>query len=154
MPLRGGNAPEPGRESGAGGGERPRFPLFGSRNLDILFSMKREISRRTLLRGIGGALALPWLEAMSPTASAATAAPPVRLAFFYIPNGVHLPDWRPSAAGPLVELPPSLKALDPVKRRILVLSDLAAEQCHNSVAGHEPVGGFLVGSKCRHSEDP
>ncbi len=67
------------------------------------------ISRRTVLRGIGTALALPWLEAMAPLARAAPAAPAQRMAFFYVPNGVHMPHWTPGAVGPLGTLPAILQ---------------------------------------------
>jgi hypothetical protein len=114
------------------------------------------INRRAFLRGAGAAVALPWLEAMMPDALGATAAkPPVRLAYFYAPNGIVLDNWRPKAAGELGELLPILKGLEPVKKNILILSDLAADHCQSAVAGHEPSGGgFLVGAKCKHSEEP
>ncbi len=111
------------------------------------------LSRRALLRGAGAAVALPWLEAMAP--AAAWGRPPVRLAFFYVPNGVVMANWRPKAAGELAELPAILKPLEPVKDKVLVISDLAADHCISAVAGHEPSGGgFLVGAKCKHSEEP
>ena len=115
------------------------------------------ISRRTLLRGAGAAVALPWLEAMVPRSAWASGGgkPPVRLAFFYVPNGVHMDHWRPPAEGDFKELPPILRSLEPVRNKILVLSDLAADHCQNAVAAHEPSGGgFLVGAKCKHSEEP
>lgn len=115
------------------------------------------LSRRQLLRGSGVALALPWLEGMSdPFAfSGSTAKPPVRLAFFYVPNGVNMADWRPSETGELNDLPTTLKPLAPVKKNVLVLSDLEADHCDGPIAAHEPAGGgFLVGKKCKHSEQP
>lgn len=122
------------------------------------------ISRRTVIRGAGAAVALPWLEAMTPLASTAAAGeqaasnaggPPVRLAFFYVPNGVNMDTWRPESTGALGELPPILKPLEPVKDRVTVISDLAADHCKGKSAGHEPAGGgFLVGEKCKHSETP
>ena len=57
------------------------------------------IDRRTFLRGVGTAIALPMLEAMIPTkvlASAATKVRTNRMAFVFIPNGVHMKDWRPT----------------------------------------------------------
>ena len=62
--------------------------------------MTSRISRRTVLRGLGVTMALPWLDVMSPLASRAMgatfgvdppapAAPPVRLAFVFMPNGVN-----------------------------------------------------------------
>ena len=60
------------------------------------------LSRRTVLRGLGTAIALPWLEAMASPAplianvtTRSAAADPVRLAFLYVPNGMHMPDWKP-----------------------------------------------------------
>ena len=64
-----------------------------------------QISRRTMLRGMGAALALPFLEAMAPVgrafgASLPTAAkPPVRMACIYFPNGVWTKSWIPETAG-------------------------------------------------------
>ena len=58
--------------------------------------MSTPISRRTILRGTGVALGLPWLEAMaSPTAPK----PPVRLAALYMPNGVNVAHWTPEGTG-------------------------------------------------------
>ncbi|RMF96821.1 MAG: DUF1552 domain-containing protein, partial [Planctomycetota bacterium] len=73
--------------------------------------MKRKhLSRRTVLRGLGTALFLPWLDAMRP-AFGAEAKPPLRLVFFYVPNGIHMPAWRPKEDGPLGTLPSSLAPL-------------------------------------------
>ncbi len=97
--------------------------------------MSEAITRRTVLKGLGTAIALPWLEAMSPARGAAAGqaspapgkpeGPPLRMAFFYVPNGMHMPDWRPANEGPLGELPPILKPLEAVKGEITVLSGLA-----------------------------
>jgi hypothetical protein len=115
--------------------------------------MKIEFSRRTLLRGVGASVALPWLEIMSPsTALSATGGPPIRMAYFYVPNGVHMPAWRPADAEPLTVLPPTLAALEPVRNSVTVISNLAADHCDGNGAAHEPAGGgFLVGKKCKHS---
>ena len=69
--------------------------------------MGKQISRRTVLRGLGTSLALPWLEAMSQPAPLianvtnrqASTKPPVRMAFLYVPNGMHMPDWIPQGRG-------------------------------------------------------
>ena len=77
------------------------------------------------------------------------------MAFFYVPNGVNMDSWRPTEAGPLKELPTTLKPLERVKEHVVVLSDLEAEHCDGKSASHEPAGGgFLVGKKCKHSEEP
>ena len=61
---------------------------------------KMSLPRRTFLRGVGAALALPLLDAMVPalTASAKTAANPVRrLGVIYVPNGMAMEYSRISA---------------------------------------------------------
>ncbi|HEX8203614.1 MAG TPA: DUF1552 domain-containing protein [Isosphaeraceae bacterium] len=91
-------------------------------------SRSRTLSRRAALRGLGTAITLPWLEAMAPlSARAAEAAIPKRLAFFYVPNGVHMPDWTPKAEGPLGQLPGLLEPLAALKDDILVLTGLAQD---------------------------
>jgi hypothetical protein len=87
---------------------------------------KKAISRRTILRGAGAALALPWLDAMQPALSAASTAPrPRRLAFVYVPNGIIMDHWTPAADGSGFELTPLLEPLAPYRDRLLVLSGLA-----------------------------
>ena len=88
---------------------------------------KRSISRRTLLRGAGVTLGLPWLEAMMPaSALASTTAPahPVRMAMLYMPNGVNVAHWYPEGTGRDFKLSPTLAPLEEVKDRITVLSNL------------------------------
>jgi hypothetical protein len=88
----------------------------------------RRISRRTVLRGLGASIALPLLEAMKPqTLRAGVGARdglPLRMAFVYVPNGVHLPDWTPQTTGAHFELPLILEPLRAVKDDLLVLSGL------------------------------
>ncbi len=124
--------------------------------------MSSLLSRRTVLRGLGTAVALPWLESMHRTTAMASTPgkPPVRLGFFYVPNGVHMPQWRPTTGGsdkPLVDLPQILSVLETEKvaDRVVVISNLEAKHCFAKGAGHEPAGGgFLVGAECKHSEEP
>jgi hypothetical protein len=113
-----------------------------------------EISRRTVLRGLGTAIALPWLEAMSSpavrAASTAGAPAPLRMAFFYVPNGVHIPAWIPEAVGSSFELPATLEPLAAFKDDLIVLSGLA--QQNGFALGDGPgdharaLGSFLTGA--------
>lgn len=85
------------------------------------------LSRRTVLRGLGTAVALPFLEAMSPRAARAqttTTDTPLRLAYFYVPCGIHMATFTPRTTGSLsdVALPPMLRSLDPVRQQVQVLS--------------------------------
>ena len=91
--------------------------------------MSRRIDRRTMLKGVGAAVALPWLEAMTPVAAAAPAArSPLRAAFLYVPNGMHMQDWTPKAEGTLTDLPLTLEPLKPFLGDINVLSGLALDK--------------------------
>src|SRR5205085_903403 len=84
------------------------------------------INRRTILRGLGVSLSLPWLEAMGPlNAWAESAAPntvaPNRMAFLYVPNGKHMVDWTPKEAGANYELTAILQPLAKVKPKMNIL---------------------------------
>ncbi len=88
---------------------------------------RKAIDRRTVLRGLGVTAALPLLDAMVPalTALEKTAARPVnRLGAVYVPNGIMMPQWTPTAEGDAYDFPPILKPLEPFRDRLLVLSGL------------------------------
>jgi Protein of unknown function (DUF1552) len=89
---------------------------------------RKKLSRRTVLRGAGAAIALPFLDAMTPAFAASTVpgGNPLRAAWFYVPNGIDMRHWTPGDEGPLGELPSILAPLEPVKRDLLVLSNLTA----------------------------
>ncbi len=63
----------------------------------------RRLSRRTVLRGLGVSMGLPFLEAMGPRSLSPLrpirSSPPLRMAFLYVPNGVHMPGWTPRSSG-------------------------------------------------------
>jgi hypothetical protein len=87
---------------------------------------RRHLPRRTFLRGLGAAIALPMLDAMQPAlARAGTPKSPVRLAFTYVPNGVTLADWRPEGAGRAFAFTRILKPLEPFRDDLVVVSGLA-----------------------------
>mgnify|MGYP000855402801 CR=1 FL=1 len=85
------------------------------------------LDRRTVLKGFGAAVALPFLEASLPRRAFAISAParPVRMAFLFVPNGIDMDGWRPTAAGTLGDLPQILEPLDPVKGHLNIVSGLA-----------------------------
>ena len=90
---------------------------------------KKALPRRTILRGLGATIALPFLDAMAPalTATARSAANPVpRLGFFYVPNGMFLPNFHPKGpGGKNFELSPTLTPLEPFRDQLVVLSGLS-----------------------------
>lgn len=91
----------------------------------------KRLSRRALLRGMGSAIALPFLDAMRPAFAASTPAP-VRMAFLYVPNGIVMNDWTPpgqpagSAALP-AELPRITRAIAPFRNDCLILTGLTSD---------------------------
>ncbi len=118
---------------------------------------KRSISRRQVLHAGSALLGLPFMPSLSAQAqSPSNALGPKRLAFFYVPNGIHMANWRVKKTGPLVDkLPEILSPLESLKSNVSVVTGLAADHCNGNGAAHEPAGGgFLVGKKCKHSEEP
>lgn len=121
------------------------------------------LSRRTLLRGLGTTLALPWLEAMGPltawgdgTIPSAQAAPN-RMAFLYVPNGINMADWKPSAEGELsAELPSILQPLAPHRSDFSVLTGLTADKARaNGDGGGDharALSAFLTGAQPRKTD--
>ena len=86
---------------------------------------RKALPRRTFLRGMGTAVALPFLDAMVPAfASAAPGKTPVRMAFVYVPNGIDMRGWNPDYEGKLQKLPHILEPLQPYKDDILLLGNL------------------------------
>src|SRR5277367_5229095 len=80
--------------------------------------MPVSLSRRALLQGLGAAISLPLLDAMTPAAAG------LRLAFVYVPNGVLMDQWTPASDGATFELPRILAPLAPHRDNVLVLSGL------------------------------
>jgi hypothetical protein len=89
-----------------------------------MFVTRRALPRRTFLRAVGTAVALPMLDAMSPALSA-QAPPAKRLGFIYIANGVIQELWVPAATGAGFTLPPTLEPLATVRDSVTVLSGLS-----------------------------
>ena len=83
----------------------------------------KQLSRRSLLRGAGVALGLPWLEAMAPRAAAAAGNNPVRMAVLYMANGVNTSMWTPEGTGRDFRLSPTLEPLQDLKDNLLVVSN-------------------------------
>jgi hypothetical protein len=102
--------------------------------------MFKPISRRTLLRGAGAAMALPWLETMStaaPGASNRLTEPPLRMMFLFMPNGVRPELWVPPGEGQDYEITPHLKPLEGLKKDFILVENLWNQ---NSIGrnGHWP----------------
>ena len=91
-----------------------------------MFITRMSLPRRTFLRGVGTALALPLLDSMVPALGslrAAAPASPPRLAVAYVPNGIQMEKWTPAAEGGL-DITPTLEPLRPFRDRLLVVTGL------------------------------
>ena len=112
----------------------------------MTFHTAKALPRRTVLRGVGAALALPMLEAMVPAFSrrARAAARPVhRFQTFYVPNGMAMEYWTPKGEGSSFELSPILEPLAPFRNQVLVLSGLKASWNYIHAGAS---GSFLTGT--------
>jgi len=121
-------------------------------------SKMTHMSRRTVLKGLGTAVALPLLDAMLPSLSLAgvneaAKSAPRRMAFLYVPNGIHMPDWTPKETGAKFELPASLQVVKDFKSDIQVLSGLTVDKAraHGDGGGDHAraMSAFLTGRQPR-----
>lgn len=106
----------------------------------------KALSRRTILRGLGASLALPYLDAMVPAFSVgARAAGRVahRFQTFYVPNGMAMQFWTPKGEGKAFELSPIMEPLAPFRDKMLVLSGLHASWNYIHAGAS---GSFLTGT--------
>jgi hypothetical protein len=122
-----------------------------------MFLTKKAISRRTILRGAGTALALPLLDAMIPAfAPAATTAPVRRLGVVYHPNGVIYDKWLPTGVGSQFELSPTLKGLEAFKDKLIVVTGLFSDQAEPLGDGggdhSRACGSYLTGVHIKKSD--
>jgi hypothetical protein len=116
------------------------------------------LSRRTVLQGAGALVALPWLDATGLTSLASAAEssegkPPRRMAFLYVPNGIHMADWTPKSEGTNYELPAILKPLEKVRENVMVLSGLVCDKARANGDGAgdhaRASAAFLTGAQPR-----
>jgi hypothetical protein len=124
-----------------------------------MFITRMALPRRTFLRGMGAALALPLLDAMVPALSAMqkTAASAVpRLGFFYAPNGAYLPNFHPKVVGKNFEWTPMIKPLEPFLDHVNIISGLANKPAENLSEGggvHTRIGAaWLSGVRPKKTE--
>ncbi|MBM3992559.1 MAG: DUF1552 domain-containing protein [Planctomycetes bacterium] len=118
------------------------------------------LSRRTVLKGLGASIALPWLEAMGPFSPWAQAQAsnrvPVRMAFLYVPNGKNMADWTPSATGTDFTLPRILEPLADVREYVNVLTGLTADKARPNGDGAgdhaRAMAAFLTGAQPRKTD--
>src|SRR5580658_1303135 len=104
--------------------------------------LTKSLPRRTLLKGIGASVALPFLDAMLPPMRAA-AKPVHRFQAFYVPNGMAMEYWTPKGEGAKFELAPIMEPLAPYKDQLLVFSGIKASWNYIHAGAS---GSFLTGT--------
>lgn len=85
----------------------------------------RPIARRTVLKGLGATLALPWLESLCRADASVT--PPKRFAFIYTPNGYNQATFLPETTGHNWNLPPALEPLAKLREHVSLVTGLDRE---------------------------
>ena len=120
-----------------------------------MFITRKSLPRRTVLRGLGSAIALPFLESMVPAmrAHAQTAArPPLRFGAVYVPNGCPIPYWMPEGDGGELDITPILKPLEPFRDQLTVVNNLSRPG-GASVTDHAvSSAGWLTGAVAKQTE--
>ena len=104
--------------------------------------LTKSLPRRTVLRGLGATLALPFLDAMVPAARAASR-PPHRFQSFYVPNGMAMEYWTPPDVGTNFTITPVLEPLAPFRDQMIVVSGLKANWNYIHAGAS---GSFLTGT--------
>jgi hypothetical protein len=123
------------------------------------------LPRRTFLRGVGTAMALPVLESMLPGMKLLAAEPgapttatgfPKRLAYVYLPNGMNMAEWTPKTEGADYELPAILEPVTAHRSDLMVVSGLAHAQAEayadGSAAHARASAAYLTGCNARKTE--
>lgn len=122
------------------------------------------LSRRTMLRGLGTAIALPVLDSMIPTrlysaeakAAAKAVAAPKRVAWMYVPNGIDMQNWTPAVEGAAYELTPTLQPLAAFRDRFSVISGLVCDKANPNGDGPgdhaRAMSAYLTGAQPRKTE--
>jgi hypothetical protein len=124
-----------------------------------MIALKKAISRRMVLRGIGTAVALPLLDAMVPalTAQVKTPARPIRrLGVVYHPNGVIYENWLPNGVGRDFALSRTLAPLEPFRNQLIVVTNLSSHQAEALGDGggdhSRASGSYLTGVHVKKSD--
>ena len=105
-----------------------------------MFVTRKHLHRRTFLRGMGAAIALPLLDAMVPALGQSSRATPLRFGAIYMPNGVYPQLWHPKTTGSDFAFEPIMKPLEPYRSHLVTISRLKAPD------GGPDMGGIHMGA--------
>jgi hypothetical protein len=99
--------------------------------MKAMYVTKKHVPRRTFLRGVGATLALPLLDSMVPAFAAPRSGagrPVARMGIVYVPNGIFMKQWTPTAEGTALEITPCLEPIAAFRDQMIVLTGLSNKQ--------------------------
>jgi hypothetical protein len=117
--------------------------------------VKKSLPRRTFLRGMGAAVALPFLESMAPAMtplSQSPAKPPLRFGGVYLPNGCVMDNWTPKTTDGSLEITPILKPLEPFRNQMTLIGNLTRAGGKASTDHAVSSAGWLTGALAKQTE--
>src|SRR5262249_14848030 len=105
------------------------------------------VDRRTVLRGAGVTMCLPWLDSLSALAATrASAAFPKRFAVLFMGNGVNENHWAAEGSGDAMTLSQTLSPLEPLKKKINVINGLFNKNSTGQGIHPAQTGSLLTGA--------
>jgi hypothetical protein len=116
---------------------------------------KKSLPRRTFLRGMGAAVALPFLESMAPAMTPlaqSQAKPPLRFGGVYLPNGCVMDNWTPKTTDGSLEITRILKPLEAFQNQMTVIGNLTRAGGKNSSDHAVSSAGWLTGALAKQTE--
>jgi hypothetical protein len=116
---------------------------------------KRSVPRRTFLRGMSAAVALPFLESMAPAMTPLAQSPgrsPLRFGAVYLPNGCVMDNWTPKTTDGTLEIRPVLKPLEAFRDQMTLVGNLTRAGGKNSTDHAVSSAGWLTGALAKQTE--
>lgn len=116
---------------------------------------KKSLPRRTFLRGMGAAVALPFLESMAPAMTPLAQSPaksPLRFGAVYLPNGCVMDNWTPKTTDGTLEFRPVLKPLEAFRDQMTLVGNLTRAGGKNSTDHAVSSAGWLSGALAKQTE--
>jgi hypothetical protein len=116
---------------------------------------KKSLPRRTFLRGMGAAVALPFLESMAPAMTPLAQSParsPLRFGGVYLPNGCVMDNWTPKTTDGSLEFLPVLKPLESFRNQMTLVGNLTRAGGKNSTDHAVSSAGWLTGALAKQTE--
>ena len=107
----------------------------------------KRISRRTILRGAGVAMALPWMESLPAFADSKTPSPfPKRFGVLFMGTGINEDHWSAEGQGSAMKLSKTLSQLEPLKQKINVIDGLFVKALTGQGIHPAQTGSLLSGA--------